>query len=155
MYDFVDRNGPFDDNFNEPMYESWLHLQDANKTKAFSCELTVKWPFSHVETVNIMAPLLCLQVGRSNSCHYKYYRQIKLSKCTLWSKYHIPLQWIICIILFVITSFILNWLYSQSQSTSLLSETSSELSYSNSKSSSTLMLHYLHDYLYTSTCNFF
>lgn len=43
MYDFVDRNGPFDDNFNEPMYESWLHLQDANKTKAFSCELTVKW----------------------------------------------------------------------------------------------------------------
>lgn len=59
MYDFVDRNGPFDDNFNEPMYESWLHLQDANKTKAFSCELTVKWPFSHVETVNIMAPLLC------------------------------------------------------------------------------------------------
>ena len=59
MYDFVDRNGTFDDNFNEPMYESWLHLQDANKTKAFSCELTVKWPFSHVETVNIMAPLLC------------------------------------------------------------------------------------------------
>ena len=59
MYDFVDRNGPFDDNFNEPMYESWLHLQDANKTKAFSCELTVNWPFSHVETVNIMAPLLC------------------------------------------------------------------------------------------------
>ena len=48
-----------DDNLNEPMYESWLHLQDANKTKAFSCELTVKWPFSHVETVNIMAPLLC------------------------------------------------------------------------------------------------
>ena len=62
MYDFVDRNGPFDDNLNEPMYESWLHLQDANKTKAliiFSCELTVKWPFSHVEKVNIMAPLLC------------------------------------------------------------------------------------------------
>ena len=59
MYDFVDRNGPFDDNFNEPMYESWLHLQDANKTKAFSCEFTVKLPFSHVETVNIMAPLLC------------------------------------------------------------------------------------------------
>ena len=31
-------------------------------------------------------------------CHYTYYRQIKLSKCTLWSKYNIPLQWIICVI---------------------------------------------------------
>ena len=37
----------------------------------------------------------------------------------------------------------------------LFSETSSELSYSNSISSSMLMLYYLPDYLYTYTCNFF
>ena len=47
MYDFVDRDVPIDDNFNEPIHESWLHMQDANKTKALSCVLTVKWPFSH------------------------------------------------------------------------------------------------------------
>ena len=37
MYDFVDRDGPLDDNFIEPIHESWLHMQDANKTKALSC----------------------------------------------------------------------------------------------------------------------
>ena len=30
MYGFVDRDRPLDDNFNEPMHESWLHMQDAN-----------------------------------------------------------------------------------------------------------------------------
>ena len=30
-----------------------------NVTKALSCVLTVKLPFSHVEKVDIMAPLLC------------------------------------------------------------------------------------------------
>ena len=55
--DFVDRDGPLDDNFDEPIHESWLHMQDANETKALSFVLTVKWPFLHVETVNIMAPL--------------------------------------------------------------------------------------------------
>ena len=59
MYDFVDRDGSLDDNFNEPIHESWLHMEDANKTKALSSVLTVKWPFSHVYTVNIMAPLVC------------------------------------------------------------------------------------------------
>ena len=36
MYDFVDRDGPLDDNFVEPIHvhESCLHMQDANKTKA-------------------------------------------------------------------------------------------------------------------------
>ena len=57
--DFVDRDGPLDDNFDEPIHESWLHMQDANENKALSFVLTVKWPFLHVETVNIMAPLLC------------------------------------------------------------------------------------------------
>ena len=42
MYDFVDRDGPVDDNFNEPIHESLLHMQDANKTRALSCVLTVK-----------------------------------------------------------------------------------------------------------------
>ena len=42
MYDFVDRDKPLDDNFNEPIHESWLHMHDANKTKALSCVLTVK-----------------------------------------------------------------------------------------------------------------
>ena len=32
MYDFVDTNGPLDDNINEPIHESWLHIQDATKT---------------------------------------------------------------------------------------------------------------------------
>ena len=43
MYDFIDRNGPLDDNFNEPIHESWLHRQDANKTKALcvDCEVTI------------------------------------------------------------------------------------------------------------------
>ena len=35
------RDGPLDDNFNEPIHESRLHMQDANKTKALSCVLTV------------------------------------------------------------------------------------------------------------------
>ena len=52
-----ERSGPLDDNFIETIHESWLHMQDADKTKALSCMLTVKWPFSHVETGNIMAPL--------------------------------------------------------------------------------------------------
>ena len=71
MSDFVDGDGPL----NEPIHESWLHMQDANKTKALSCVLTVKWQFSHVETENIMAPLLF----STSSCHYKYYRQIRTS----------------------------------------------------------------------------
>ena len=57
MYEFVDRDGPLDD--NEPIHESWLHMQDANKTLALSCMLTVKWQFSHVETVDIVTSLLC------------------------------------------------------------------------------------------------
>ena len=64
MSDFVDGDGPL----NEPIHESWLHMQDANKTKTLSCVLTVKWQFSHVETENIMAPLLF----STSSCHYKY-----------------------------------------------------------------------------------
>ena len=60
MYDFVDRDHlTLDDNFIEPIHESWLQMQDANKTKALSRMLTVKWPFSNVESVNIIAPLLC------------------------------------------------------------------------------------------------
>ena len=39
MYD----DGSLDGNFNGPIHESWLHMQDANKTKAFSCVLTVKF----------------------------------------------------------------------------------------------------------------
>ena len=35
-------------------YESWLHMQDANIWYV-DCEVTI----SHVETVNIIAPLLC------------------------------------------------------------------------------------------------
>ena len=54
-----DRDEPLDDNFDKPIHESWLHMHDANKTNALSCVLTVKWLFSHVETVNIMASLLC------------------------------------------------------------------------------------------------
>ena len=34
MYDFVDRDGPLDDNFNEPIHESRLHMLDANKTSS-------------------------------------------------------------------------------------------------------------------------
>ena len=34
-------------------------MHNANKTKALSCVLTVNLPFSHVEAVEIMAPLLC------------------------------------------------------------------------------------------------
>ena len=49
---------PFDDNFNEPIHESWLHMQGANKTKASSLVSTVKWSFSPVETMNITTPLL-------------------------------------------------------------------------------------------------
>ena len=33
-------------------------MYDANTSKALSCVLTVKLPFSHVETVDIMAPFL-------------------------------------------------------------------------------------------------
>ena len=33
-------------------------MYDANTTKVLSCVLTVKLPFSHVETVDIMAPFL-------------------------------------------------------------------------------------------------
>ena len=53
------RSRPLDDNYIDPIHESWLHMQDSNKTKALLCMLTVKWPFSHVETVNIMALLVC------------------------------------------------------------------------------------------------
>ena len=38
-------------------------MHAANKTKALSCVLTVKLPFSHVETVDIMALLLCFTSG--------------------------------------------------------------------------------------------
>ena len=42
MYEFVDRDGPLDDNFNEPIHKSLLYLQDAHyKNKAFSCVLSV------------------------------------------------------------------------------------------------------------------
>mgnify|MGYP003691552607 CR=1 FL=1 len=34
-------------------------MHNANKTKALSCVLTVNLPFSYVEAVEIMAPLLC------------------------------------------------------------------------------------------------
>ena len=37
MSDFVDGEG----HLNEPIHESLLHMQDANKTKALSCVLTV------------------------------------------------------------------------------------------------------------------
>ena len=36
------------------MHKSQLHMQD--KTQAFSCVLTVMWPFSHVGTVDVMVP---------------------------------------------------------------------------------------------------
>ena len=42
MNELVDIDGPLDD--NEPIHKSWL--QDANKTKAFSCLLTVRWHFN-------------------------------------------------------------------------------------------------------------
>ena len=42
MYDFDDRNGPLDVNFNEPIHELWLHRQEPNKTKALYCVLTVR-----------------------------------------------------------------------------------------------------------------
>ena len=62
VYEFVDTDGPLDD--NEPIHESLLHMHEANKTKAITCVLTVKLPFSHVETVDIMALLLCFTSGR-------------------------------------------------------------------------------------------
>ena len=40
-----------------------LHMHDASKTKALSCVLTVKLPFSHVETEDIMAFLLSFTSG--------------------------------------------------------------------------------------------
>ena len=51
------QRGTLDD--NEPIHESW----DANKPKTLSCVLTVKWPFSYVETVEIITPLLCSKNG--------------------------------------------------------------------------------------------
>ena len=49
--------------YNEPIHESWLHMQDANKIKASSCVLIVKWPFSQAKTLDIMTPLLCSRNG--------------------------------------------------------------------------------------------
>ena len=136
LYDFVDKDGSLDDNLNEQIHESWLHMHVAKNQGIIlwvDCEVTV---FTWRSSKYHIAPLLSTTNWTLFSCHYKHNRQIKLSQCTLWSKN----QWVICIILFVITSFILNWLYSQSsnfelynqESTSLLSETSSELSCSNS-----------------------
>ena len=61
MHEFVDRNGPLDD--NEPIHRSLLHMHIENKTKALSCVLAVQLPFSHIETVDIMTHLLCSTSG--------------------------------------------------------------------------------------------
>ena len=63
MFEFVDRDGPLDD--KELIFESLLHMymHNENKTKALSCVLTVKLPFSHEETVDIIGPLLCSTSG--------------------------------------------------------------------------------------------
>ena len=59
MYEFVDRDGPLDDNGS--IHESFLHIQLRHYLT--TCVLTVKLKFSHVETVDIMAPLLCSTSG--------------------------------------------------------------------------------------------
>ena len=110
MYEVVDRDGPLHD--NEPIYESCLHIHDANKTKALSCVLTVKLPFSHVEIRYHGTLAMFYTWDTLNSCHYKI---LQLSQCSLWSKYNIFLQWMKS----VITSFILNWLYSKHSNTEL------------------------------------
>lgn len=79
MFDVVVRDWPF---------ESWLHMQNGNKTKSLSCVLAMKRPFSHVVLNSKYHGNFVLHVGYSKSCHYKYYKHnfCKLQTLHLFKK---------------------------------------------------------------------